>query len=823
MININIKNGKVAASENAAKKINSNDTIDPLPEGKVTIIQHETPTQASSDHSYNVKMDLDNSHVQVEKDSKLAIELNGSNNRLTEISRPGEIIKQRQIQLKAKISKGIPTNRNFNHLSCHDQGAPLSIVSGQDYREVLLKNFATHTVDYDLVIVYVMAELAELHLFSALQSASKLNTFFPGYMDGDYWCCSNVRIKKDEPYGSPDLVESNWTRRSNYPDLSLLELQPLRCKLVAAYARINSLRFDTAVSTLLERLEVDPQNCLASLFNPELTALKTANNFSIVNPLPSSFEKLIFLSKNRGINNICVATSFDGKNFLFPCTNLIRSSDHEHSTFHVMTKTNLSLFNLDKIAANSHTEIILTSNLLLAHKFKELDDAIVTSWFGANYTYKQIDFVPIEGRKLLYLYDGSEEELGMALKLFALFEKKKKITMKVLAKDSENCFVKMTKFHFLKHAKKCGTYIPKNLRKYLKTINTLPTKKVKIPFVIVPIIFEGDFVIIYAPSDTGKTWLALAIGIALATGKDVFGQWKVRRPQKTMYIAGEMSEASITNRLVDINRVYERTEDNGNFVFEPVRDVDISSKAGQKEIEDLLEKHPGTKVVILDNLVTLSKGATYEANWDKIVKWKQTMLKDVTVIMIHHTNKEGKYRGSSDLKNKSDFMIELQNHEQFLEYTARNSKRTSVAKAGTELEKLYGKVDDANITLYIDTEKHREVSKSDAPFFRAELNPKSENPRWITTPIDLKKYHGILANGCDDDAEVDSTTETKFSKWSESEQKLKILELLKAGYNIEEMCKELDCKKTTLCKIRKKTLTRDCDLAEITGGSKDDV
>ena len=829
MINIDIKNGGVAAEESTAQKINSRNKIDILPESKAPVIHYKVLPKTSNDHPHEVKIDLNNGSVQTEKGSKLPIKLNGINNSLTTISRdcrPKKTIKPVRIARNTIIPKAKPTNRNFNNLSCYDQGAPPPILSGQDYRKALMSNFAAYIVDYALIIFYIMADLAELYLFSALQNPGKLNTFFPGYLDGNYWCCSNVRFKKDEPYGSPALVENNWAGSSNYPTLPLWELQRLRCKLVAAYARINSLSFNTGISTLLERFDVAPKNCLASLFNSEQTVLKLANLLAIINPLPSSFEKIIFLSKNGGVICICVAANIDGVNYLFPCTNLIRNSDYEHSTFHVMTKANLSLFNIDKIAANSHAEIILTSNLLLAHRFKDLEDAVITSWLGAQYTYKQIDFVPLEGRKLLYLYDGSKEELGMALKLFALFEKEKKVKMKVLAKDTENCFVEMTKFQFLEHAKECGAYIPENLRKYIKNVNTLPTKKIKRRHVIAPIIYEKDLVLLYAPSDTGKTWMSLAIAIALATNRDVFSEWQVKKAQKTMYISGEMSTDSISNRLVDINRIYGRTEDNGNFVFEPVRGVDIASKAGQKEIEDLLEKHPGTEVIILDNLVTLSKGATYEANWDKIVKWKQTSLGNITVIFIHHTNKDGKYRGSSDLKNKSDFMIEMRNHEQFLEYTAQNVKKATVAKAESELEKLYGKVDEDNLTLYIGTEKHRDVSKSEVPFFRAELNINSENPKWTTTPIDLKEYHKNLASTDDEDDgndETESTAQLKFSKWSISAQREKIIDLIEKEYNIERMCEELGCGKTKLCEIRKKTKTRECDLEETTGGSEDDV
>ncbi len=818
MINSDIKKGEIAVGESAAKMVNSKNKTVILSESMVPVVSHKALPKVSNGHSHEVKMNLINSEVQIEKDSKLPIKLQGANNRLTTINKTAKKIKPMHVVHNKEITKGKPSNRSFHSLNYYDQGAPLSIALDQDYRDALLNNFAANVVDYEQMNYFIGVELAELLLFCKLQDPANLNTYFPGYKDGKHWQCSNLRLKTDEPYGSDNLIETNWKGSSNYPALSPLELQPLRCKLVAAYARINSLDFDTAANTLMESFGVDPQNCLESLFNPEQTALKLANHFSIINPLPSSFKKVVSLSKNGAVKSIYVAAQMAGLNYLLPCLNIIRSSDYEHSTFHAMMSSNLSLLNLDKIAKNSHAEIILTSNFLLANRFKDLTEAAITSWYGAQYTYKQIDYIPLEGRKLLYLYDGSDEERALALKLFALFEKKKKITMKVLSKDINNNFINMNKFQFLEHAKEREVYIPENLRKYLKKINTLPTKKIKRRYVIYPIIYEKDLVMIFAPSDTGKTWISLSIGIALATGQDIFGQWKVKRVQKILYVAGEMSNNSMNNRIFDINRVYKRIEDNDNFNFEPVRGVDIASKAGQRDIEDLLEKYPGTEVIIFDNLVTLSKGATYEANWDKIVKWKQTALKNITVKMIHHTTKEGEYRGSSDLKNKSDFMIKIMNHEQFLEYTAKNNRNVTIAKAEAVLEKLYGKVDEKNLTLYIGTEKHRDVSKDKVPFFRAELNINAEDPEWTTTPIDQKEYSKILAG---DEDNPDSNAEAKFTKWPISKQRQKIIELIQKEYNIEDMCKELECGKTKLCEIRKNTKTRECDLLEAEGGDDD--
>ncbi len=56
-----------------------------------------------------------------------------------------------------------------------------------------------------------------------------------------------------------------------------------------------------------------------------------------------------------------------------------------------------------------------------------------------------------------------------------------------------------------------------------------------------PIIPEKGLVMLYAPRGVGKTYVALTIALAVATGETMFnGKWKAEQPAKVLFVDGEM-------------------------------------------------------------------------------------------------------------------------------------------------------------------------------------------------------------------------------------------------------------------------------------------
>ena len=307
---------------------------------------------------------------------------------------------------------------------------------------------------------------------------------------------------------------------------------------------------------------------------------------------------------------------------------------------------------------------------------------------------------------------------------------------------------------FIKLAKQYKIYIPEDIREYVDgRINTNLHQRHKPVFLIQSVIKIMTLTVIFAPSGIGKTWLGLSVGICLSNGIDIFPYWpNPSGPRKVLYILGEMNRDEIEDRVADIQRAYNIDSDNGYFEAHRINDKDISEPSGQARVEkyirNLDKRGEGkTSVLIIDNLNTLAENASFKAGWDKLFAWIEKIKKSgITVILIHHTNKQGKYLGTSNIKNKADFMIHASETNEVadrLHQLCAGSKRSPKDKKHHEIKKILMSARQEKIVMYINHEKHRSVAGKDYKPLRIAINPDDENPQWDVKVID---YEEILSN-----------------------------------------------------------------------------
>lgn len=65
---------------------------------------------------------------------------------------------------------------------------------------------------------------------------------------------------------------------------------------------------------------------------------------------------------------------------------------------------------------------------------------------------------------------------------------------------------------------------------------------------------EGALAFIAAPPKKGKTWVALAFGLSIATGLPLFGEYQIEAPRDTLYVALEGSRSAIRARTGSLCR-----------------------------------------------------------------------------------------------------------------------------------------------------------------------------------------------------------------------------------------------------------------------------
>lgn len=185
-----------------------------------------------------------------------------------------------------------------------------------------------------------------------------------------------------------------------------------------------------------------------------------------------------------------------------------------------------------------------------------------------------------------------------------------------------------------------------------------------------PILPVQGIGILYAPRGIGKTFAALSIAVAVASGGAVFN-WRAPMPKRTLYVDGEMPATSMQNRLsalVNGMSVPPHTLKNMALItpdLQPCPMPDVSTANGQAMLEPFLK---GVDIVVLDNIATLCRtGKENESqSWQTMQAWLlELRRRGMTVLLIHHAGKSGDQRGTSAREDIMDTVISLRRPREY--------------------------------------------------------------------------------------------------------------------------------------------------------------
>ena len=179
-----------------------------------------------------------------------------------------------------------------------------------------------------------------------------------------------------------------------------------------------------------------------------------------------------------------------------------------------------------------------------------------------------------------------------------------------------------------------------------------------------PWLHSQDLTMIFAGRGIGKTHLALAISMAIATG-GTFAHWSAPRPAKVLYLDGELPGAVLQKRLA--MHLPDREPAPGFLkIFTPdllpdgAALPDLSTIEGQAVADGMMDSD--TALVVIDNLSAWCRtGRENEAeSWHPVATWiLQLRRRGMAVLMIHHAGKGGQQRGTSKREDLLDVVIGL--------------------------------------------------------------------------------------------------------------------------------------------------------------------
>jgi RecA-family ATPase len=179
---------------------------------------------------------------------------------------------------------------------------------------------------------------------------------------------------------------------------------------------------------------------------------------------------------------------------------------------------------------------------------------------------------------------------------------------------------------------------------------------------LAPWLPEAGIAMIFAPRGIGKTYLALGVAYAVATGGE-FLRWKAPTARRVLVIDGEMPAATQQERWSKLVKANDKEPPSGDYVRILASDrcefglPDLSTEDGQRAIEP----HIGdADLIIIDNLSTLARsGKENESeSWGCIQDWALRQRRQGrSIVFIHHAGKGGEQRGTSKREDIMDSVI----------------------------------------------------------------------------------------------------------------------------------------------------------------------
>jgi hypothetical protein len=174
---------------------------------------------------------------------------------------------------------------------------------------------------------------------------------------------------------------------------------------------------------------------------------------------------------------------------------------------------------------------------------------------------------------------------------------------------------------------------------------------------------QGDLGFIFGARGLGKTWLAMHIARQCAEGGRV-GDWQVHRPQRVLYLDGEMPLDGIRGRDAALSTA--PTEGMLYLQHEALfyltgKVLNLTNPTVQAA---LLEKCQRDKIeiLILDNLSCLFTGIKEnDADaWEQVLPWLLDLRRSrIAVVFIAHAGRNGFMRGTSRREDAAFWIIQL--------------------------------------------------------------------------------------------------------------------------------------------------------------------
>jgi hypothetical protein len=169
---------------------------------------------------------------------------------------------------------------------------------------------------------------------------------------------------------------------------------------------------------------------------------------------------------------------------------------------------------------------------------------------------------------------------------------------------------------------------------------------------------------IFAWRGLGKTWAALSMGHAVASGGN-FLRWQASRPRQVLFVDGELDAASLQHRL----KLLEASDEKLKFLCADMQEEpfpNLATARAQRMVEDAIDD---AELLILDNLSALapSSNETEGEDWIRIQMWLlELRRRGIATVFLHHAGHAGWSRGTTRREDLLDIVVELRRPKDYV-------------------------------------------------------------------------------------------------------------------------------------------------------------
>jgi hypothetical protein len=210
---------------------------------------------------------------------------------------------------------------------------------------------------------------------------------------------------------------------------------------------------------------------------------------------------------------------------------------------------------------------------------------------------------------------------------------------------------------------------------------------------------------IFAWRGVGKTWAALSLAYAIATGGQ-FLKWNAPRRRSVLFVDGELDAASLQQRIRSLNATSCYPADRLKLLCCDMQDdpfPNLATRRAQRFIEDALTD---CELLVLDNLSALapSSNETEAEDWIAIQTWLLDLRRrGIASLFLHHSGHAGWARGTTRREDLLDLVLELRRPKDYvasegLRFELHFTKTRGMLGAGAEpIEARLGTDKDGNV------------------------------------------------------------------------------------------------------------------------------